>query len=176
MARRLALLFPFLLAGCRGASVTPVASLGGTLPLGLRFDARGRLLVANPDVGLQALDVHTGKATLLTGLYFPNGVAVTSDQKSVLVAQTGLYAITRYRLADGMSEPFATNMPGIPDGVMGDGHGTIWVACMTARGASWAWWTCAEAPRPRGADRLVCPPWRVGVECGMGWGKKTRSA
>ncbi|MDB5101916.1 MAG: Strictosidine synthase [Cyanobacteria bacterium RYN_339] len=185
------------------ATVTPIATLGGTLPLGLKFDGQGALLVANPGVGLQAVDVHAPghPVTLLTdtvgdrklrflndldvakdgtvyfsessanygveglgplyailahradgglfaydpkrhatrqlldGLYFPNGVTVTSDQASVLVAETGLYAITRYRLIDGQREPFASNMPGIPDGIMSDGKGTIWVACSGPRSA-----------------------------------------
>jgi sugar lactone lactonase YvrE len=185
----------------KAATVTPLVTLGGLLPLGLKFDHGGRLLVANPGVGLQAVDVHTRAVTLLTdhvgdrrlrfvndldvakdgtvyfsessshygiegqgplyaimahrpdgglfaydprtretrqllaGLYFPNGVAVTSDQQSVLVAETGLYQITRYRLAAGTCEPFASNMPGIPDGLMGDGKGTIWVACSGPRNA-----------------------------------------
>jgi sugar lactone lactonase YvrE len=92
------------------------------------------IMAHRPDGGLFAFDPKTRETRqLLDGLYFPNGVAVTSDQGSVLVAETGLYAITRYRLDGGRREPFASNMPGIPDGIMGDGRGTIWVACSGPR-------------------------------------------
>ncbi|WP_170990955.1 SMP-30/gluconolactonase/LRE family protein [Herbidospora galbida] len=162
----------------------PFAEVGGR-PLGLVFDARGHLLVANHGVGLQSV-APDGTVTLLTdtaggepirfandlavaadgtvyfsdsnsrlnnstldgsafsvydflegrprgrllrydpaaktttvlaeGLYFPNGVVVTDDQRALLVVESTRYRVTRYSLADGTTTTFLDRVPGIGDG------------------------------------------------------------
>jgi sugar lactone lactonase YvrE len=53
--------------------------------------------------------------TLLSGLNFANGVAVSHDQTYVLVTETGSYRVIRYWIAGpnrGKSEPIIENLPG----------------------------------------------------------------
>ena len=61
------------------------------------------------------------------GLYFPNGVALAPDESFLLVAQTAGYDILRIPLtgpAVGRPEPFAANLPGLPDNMSPAGGGT----------------------------------------------------
>lgn len=75
---------------------------------------------------------------LLDGLQFANGVAVMPDQRSVLVAETGGYGITRYWIQGaraGEHEVFFANLPGLPDNIRSNGRDTIWVALYAPRNA-----------------------------------------
>ena len=57
-------------------------------------------------------------ALVADGLVFPNGVALAPDESFLLVAQTARYDILRIPLtgpAAGRPEPFASNLPGLPD-------------------------------------------------------------
>jgi 2-keto-4-pentenoate hydratase/2-oxohepta-3-ene-1,7-dioic acid hydratase in catechol pathway/sugar lactone lactonase YvrE len=77
-----------------------------------------------------------GLDLIAEGLYFPNGVALAPDESFLLVAQTGAYDIVRIPLtgpAAGHPEPFAPNLPGIPDNMSSAGDGTYWVAFPTPR-------------------------------------------
>ncbi len=77
-----------------------------------------------------------GLDLLADGLYFPNGVALAPDESFLLVAQTGGYDILRIPLAGpaaGHPEPFASNLPGIPDNMSSVGDGTYWVAFPSPR-------------------------------------------
>lgn len=163
------------------------AQAGGR-PLGLAFDARGDLLIANHGVGLQSVapdgtvslltDTADGErirfandlavaddgmvyftdsnsrlnnstlegsafsvydflegrprgrllrydpasrttTTLARGLYFPNGVVVTEDQRSLLVVESTRYRVSRYSLTDGTITTFLDHVPGIGDGLTG---------------------------------------------------------
>jgi 2-keto-4-pentenoate hydratase/2-oxohepta-3-ene-1,7-dioic acid hydratase in catechol pathway/sugar lactone lactonase YvrE len=70
------------------------------------------------------------------GLYFPNGVALAPDESFLLVAQTGGYDILRIPLtgpAADRPEPFAANLPGIPDNMSSAGDGSYWVAFPSPR-------------------------------------------
>jgi 2-keto-4-pentenoate hydratase/2-oxohepta-3-ene-1,7-dioic acid hydratase in catechol pathway/sugar lactone lactonase YvrE len=76
------------------------------------------------------------------GLYFPNGLALAPDESFLLVAQTAGYDIMRIPLTDpktaGHPEPFAENLPGLPDnmcpaGDHGPGDGSYWVAFPSPR-------------------------------------------
>jgi 2-keto-4-pentenoate hydratase/2-oxohepta-3-ene-1,7-dioic acid hydratase in catechol pathway/sugar lactone lactonase YvrE len=74
------------------------------------------------------------------GLYFPNGVALAPDESFLLVAQTAGYDILRIPLtgrAAGRPEPFATNLPGLPDNMSPAGDsapdGSYWVAFPSPR-------------------------------------------
>jgi sugar lactone lactonase YvrE len=73
---------------------------------------------------------------LLDGLQFANGVAVSPDQKSVLVSETGNYTIIRYWIAGeraGERELFYDNLPGLPDNITSNGRDTYWVALYAPR-------------------------------------------
>lgn len=82
-------------------------------------------------------DPHTHTTTvLLGGLQFANGVALSQDQSFLLVTETGNYDIVRYWLKGpraGQHEVFFKNLPGIPDGISGNGKGTFWVALFAPR-------------------------------------------
>ena len=75
------------------------------------------------------------------GLYFPNGVALAPDESFLLVAQTAEYDILRIPLTGqraGRPEPFASNLPGLPDnmcpaGDQAPGDGSYWVAFPSPR-------------------------------------------
>jgi sugar lactone lactonase YvrE len=73
---------------------------------------------------------------VLSDLYFANGVAVSSDQSFVLVAETGTYAIKKVWLKgakQGQSETFIDNLPGFPDGISSNGRDTFWLAIVNRR-------------------------------------------
>ena len=100
------------------------------LPRG--YDALYANLEARPEGSLYAYDPRTRTTRkLLDGLYFANGVAVTDDQQAVLVVETAHNRALRLGIAGprtGHSEVFNDNLPGLADGIMGDGHGRYWVA------------------------------------------------
>lgn len=81
------------------------------------------------------LETHETK-TLLTGLYFANGVAVGPDDAYVLVNETAAYRITRYWLKGekaGTHDVFADNLPGFPDNLSFNGRDRFWVALPSLR-------------------------------------------
>jgi sugar lactone lactonase YvrE len=69
---------------------------------------------------------------LLEGLQFANGLALSADESFLVVAETGARRLTRYWLGGpdaGRSEPFAENLPGMPDNIWrGAPDGPIWVS------------------------------------------------
>jgi sugar lactone lactonase YvrE len=74
--------------------------------------------------------------TLLSGLNFANGVAVSHDQTYVLVTETGSYRIIRYWIAGpnrGKSEPIIESLPGFPDNISTGLEGRFWVALISPR-------------------------------------------
>lgn len=86
---------------------------------------------------LYALDPETGEMTVLQdGLYFANGVAMSADGQAVYVLETYRYRLSRYWVGGpraGEFEIVAENLPGIPDGLMGDGQGRLYIAMDTQR-------------------------------------------
>jgi sugar lactone lactonase YvrE len=74
--------------------------------------------------------------TLLSGLNFANGVAVSHDQTYVLINETGSYRVIRYWIAGpnkGKSEPIIENLPGFPDNISTGLEGRFWVALISPR-------------------------------------------
>lgn len=105
---------------------------GGTLAASLldimEHGGHGRLLVYDPG---------TGKATtLIAGLQFANGVAVSPDQSFVLVNETGNYRVIKYWLKGpkkGSSEIIISNLPGFPDNISTGMSNRFWVALVSPR-------------------------------------------
>lgn len=94
------------------------------------FEARpwGRLIKFDPATGTAT--------TLLSDLYFANGVALAKDESFVLVNETYRYRIIRYWLKGpqaGQRDVFLDNLPGFPDGISSSGRGTFWIALPTTR-------------------------------------------
>lgn len=94
----------------------------------LEHGPNGRLLAYEPKTKTTR--------TLLSGLSFANGVAVSPDQTFVLVVETGAYRIHRVWLEPargGQSEIFIDNLPGFPDGISSNGRDKFWLALVTPR-------------------------------------------
>src|SRR6185295_11226442 len=79
------------------------------------------ILEHQPNGRFLAYDPRTQKTrTVLDGIYFANGVALSPDQSFVLVNETGLYRVLKVWLTgpkQGQREVFIDNLPGFPDGI-----------------------------------------------------------
>ncbi|TPP64670.1 Adipocyte plasma membrane-associated protein [Fasciola gigantica] len=82
--------------------------------------ANGRLLLVNPQTGQWKV--------LADGLYFPNGVQLHRDGKSLLVAETTRFRVIRVPL-DGKSPAtmFVDGLPGFPDNIRLSPRGGYWI-------------------------------------------------
>ncbi|WP_428265555.1 SMP-30/gluconolactonase/LRE family protein [Haliangium sp.] len=100
----------------------------------LEHSGSGRVLMHDP---------HTGATReLITGLQFPNGVALSADERALLIAETGAYRVLRYPLVEtgaavtaGEAEVVLDNLPGYPDNVRQGGDGRYWVGLTRPRSA-----------------------------------------
>ncbi|NJN46942.1 MAG: SMP-30/gluconolactonase/LRE family protein [Candidatus Competibacteraceae bacterium] len=117
---------------------------GGTYAASLldimEHSGTGRLLVYDP--------ATQHASTVLDGLNFANGVAVSSDQSSVLVNETGEYRVLRYWRTGpktGQVEPVLEALPGFPDNLTRGQDGRYWLALISPRNAL--------------LDRLADKPW-----------------
>lgn len=100
-----------------------------------------RLLVSDshasgvPGPGIWAFDLDSGQGSLWydAPLNFANGLAIRSDDAALYVCETFGPSITRIEMnADGSAgeaTPFATDLPGLPDGIAFDGAGNLIVGC-----------------------------------------------
>ncbi|XP_074294405.1 protein STRICTOSIDINE SYNTHASE-LIKE 6-like [Silene latifolia] len=82
----------------------------------------GRLLSFNPNTNETKVLLHN--------LYFPNGVAISPDQSSLVFCETPLKRCRRYWLQGskkGSVETFIDNIPGFPDNIHCDGE-NYWIA------------------------------------------------
>jgi sugar lactone lactonase YvrE len=90
----------------------------------------GRLLAYQPSTGTTRL--------LLDGLAFANGVALSPDEASVMVVETGAYRVRRLWLTGpraGQSDLLIDNLPGFPDGITRGEAGVYWIALFAPRNA-----------------------------------------
>jgi sugar lactone lactonase YvrE len=122
------------------------------------FDAAVLDLLEHSCTGrLIEFDATTAATRIIAnGLCFPNGVALSDDEQSVLVAETGTYRILRISRAanvvdakkslaerDQLVTVLFDNLPGVPDNLTRTQHGRYWVgftkprAAMVDRLAAW---------------------------------------
>ncbi len=96
----------------------------------LEHRGHGRLLEHDPATGRTV--------ELVSGLVFANGVAVTFDQKGVLVNETGSYRVLlveRDGPARGAVRPFIDALPGFPDNIKRGTNGRYWLSLISPRNA-----------------------------------------
>jgi sugar lactone lactonase YvrE len=102
---------------------------------------------------------------LVTGRPFPNGVALSGDQKTLFYAETASYGLYRLDLGTQGAEPeLVTRIPGLPDNIARGSDGLIWVAIGSPRNALLdlllpkapvfrkAVWALPDAIKPKAAD------------------------
>ena len=96
-----------------------------------------------------SFDPATGEtAVVMEGLNFANGVAVSADQRFLVVNETGTYRVLRHWLAGsrrGETDSLIDNLPGFPDNVNNGLNGRFWIGLV--------------APRNDLLDRLSGSPW-----------------
>jgi sugar lactone lactonase YvrE len=96
----------------------------------LEHGAHGRVI---------AFDPWSGDArVLLDGLNFANGIALSADERFLLIAETGSYRILRHWLQGpdaGLTEVVLDNLPGFPDNINRGEDGRFWVGLVAPRDA-----------------------------------------
>jgi sugar lactone lactonase YvrE len=93
----------------------------------LEHRGNGRVFRRDPD---GSVDV------VLSGLQFANGIALTADESSLIVAETGAYQLTRVPTARlAARQVIASNLPGFPDNLSRSRDALFWVAMVTPRNA-----------------------------------------
>ncbi|CAB3405546.1 unnamed protein product [Caenorhabditis bovis] len=78
--------------------------------------------------------ISTKTATVLIDkLYFPNGIQLLPDKKSLLFAECSYARIKKLNLESKKAEMFAANLPGMPDNIRMTERGTFWVGLAAVR-------------------------------------------
>ncbi len=73
-------------------------------------------------------DAATRKtSTLLSGLWYANGVALSEDYRDIMVVETNLNRVHRYSLTTGKTEVFVDKIPAMPDGISRSADGGFWI-------------------------------------------------
>ncbi|MDB5398977.1 MAG: transporter permease [Rhodopila sp.] len=95
------------------------------------------IMEGRPNGRLVCYDPKTKKTwTVLNHFYFPNGICVSHDGKSVLIASTSLCKVFRYRLEGprkGALEILIDDLPGLADNINRASDGTYWLALVGIR-------------------------------------------
>ena len=128
---------------CEGRRFESINDVALDLAGNIYFSDPGGSSADNPVGAVYRYDIRTRKVTLLDeGLAFPNGVAVTPDQKHLCVAESSKYRILLYDLSpEGVAGnrrvliDFPTETTGEikggkfePDGMIFDEHSRLYVA------------------------------------------------
>ena len=107
---------------------------GGSLPASLNdlmeHGGHGRVYSYNPETGITE--------ELANNLNFPNGVAITEDQRWALVNETGMYRVMRIGIAEDNKfriEELIGGLPGFPDNIGRGREGRYWVGLVAPRNA-----------------------------------------
>ncbi|MCO5605234.1 hypothetical protein L7F22_059414 [Adiantum nelumboides] len=97
--------------------------------------ANPTVLEGRPNGRLLKLDPSTGATSVFaTGLYFPNGVAVSKDNSFLVVSETSKVRCQRLWLKGsnkGKLEKFIDNLPGYPENIHKSDRGTFWIGLVS---------------------------------------------
>lgn len=95
----------------------------------MQGDTSGRVMKYNP---------RTGKVTvLLSGLSFPNGIALSKDSSFLVIAETGKVQLLRFWIRGpraGTTEVFV-QLARYPDNIKRNQEGEFWLALNSGRGS-----------------------------------------
>lgn len=125
-----------------GETVSPVADLTDLVPASLGdmvIDDLGRAYIGSQafDGGtIVRLDTDDTATVVATDLDFPNGMVITADRGTLIVAESMGRRLTAYAIGEDGEltdrRPFADNLDGPPDGIALDARGGVWVAMTLA--------------------------------------------
>jgi sugar lactone lactonase YvrE len=125
-----------------GYTVEPIADLSGLVPAALGdmvIDDAGRAYVGSQarEGGVIArVDADGSVAVVAENLDFPNGMAITEDRATMIVAESTGRRLSAFTIgADGSlfdRRIFADGLDGPPDGICLDAEGGVWVAMTLA--------------------------------------------
>ncbi|KAJ8449061.1 hypothetical protein Cgig2_004116 [Carnegiea gigantea] len=94
-----------------------------------------------PHGSLMSFDPTTRRTKVLVrNLYFPNGVQVSPDQKSVIFCETVMRRCKKYIREgerEGSVDMFVDNLVGVPDNIRYDGEEHYWIAFSTSVKPYW---------------------------------------
>jgi sugar lactone lactonase YvrE len=97
---------------------------------------RRDLLEHRPNGRILVYDPGSGRTDVVAeGFYFPNGVALSPDEKSLLVCESVSHRLVRLSLPDGHMTVL-TDLPAYPDNMSSVGDGTYWIALASPRVAA----------------------------------------
>ncbi|WP_310778608.1 SMP-30/gluconolactonase/LRE family protein [Mycobacterium sp. Z3061] len=125
-----------------GETVAPVADLSYLVPASLGdmvIDDLGRAYIGSQAFEggiIVRLDTDDSATVVATDLDFPNGMVITEDRGTLIVAESMGRRLTAYSITEdgGLTDrrPFAENLDGPPDGIALDAQGGLWVAMTLA--------------------------------------------
>jgi sugar lactone lactonase YvrE len=126
-----------------GETITTLADLGDTVPASLGdmvVDDRGRAYVGSQAFEggvIVRLDPDNSATVVAEDLDFPNGMVITPDRSTLIVAESVGRRLTAFTIAaDGALTDrrlFAEGLDGPPDGICLDAEGGIWTSMTLAR-------------------------------------------
>jgi sugar lactone lactonase YvrE len=94
---------------------------------------RRDLLEHRPNGRVLAYDPATGRTEVIaTGFHFPNGVALTPDESSLMLVETVSHQLVRLPLTGG-GPVMLGDLPAYPDNMSPVGDGTYWIALASPR-------------------------------------------
>lgn len=95
---------------------------------------RRDLLEHQPNGRVLAYHPATGRTDVIAdGFYFPNGVALTPEQDTLLLCETVAHRLLRLSLPDGAVQVLDDDLPAYPDNMSAVGDGTYWIALASPR-------------------------------------------
>jgi sugar lactone lactonase YvrE len=126
-----------------GETVVTIADLADLVPASLGdmvVDDAGRAYVgsqAREGGVIVRLDPDDSATVVAENLDFPNGMVITADRKTLIVAESTGRRLTAFTIADdgALSDRrvFADGLDGPPDGIALDAEGGVWTSMTLAR-------------------------------------------